>query len=64
MIQSIRVVDVPEFRTLIRLLRPELQERAIPHRTLICKQILEEYRRTMANIMATLSVRMVLINRF
>lgn len=49
-------MDVPEFRLLLRLLRPDLQEKDVPHKSKMRLTILENYRRAMAAIKAELSV--------
>lgn len=42
--QSIRVVNCPEFRDLLLLLREDLQDNAIPHRTKLRESIIKTWR--------------------
>ncbi|KIK35016.1 hypothetical protein CY34DRAFT_31799, partial [Suillus luteus UH-Slu-Lm8-n1] len=41
--QAINIIECPEFRRLIRLLQPELNESDIYHHTKFCELILEAF---------------------
>lgn len=52
---------MPEFRALMRFLRPDLGERDIPGRTKIRTEILSEFERVMQVIKSDLQVRVFCI---
>jgi hypothetical protein len=54
-------VDREEFRHLCLLLRPELQEKDIPHWTTMHKRIIQTSEEALANLAQDIQVRLYLI---
>jgi hypothetical protein len=54
--KSINVIECPEFRVLLRLLRSDLKDTMIPHRTKIRELIVEAWRRYFQQLKQKLSV--------
>jgi hypothetical protein len=61
--QSINVIECPEFRGLLLLLRPDLEERDIPHRTRLRQSIIEAWNVWFRTLQRDLSVCFVIITR-
>ena len=54
------VVENPEFRKLILLLREDIEDKDIPHRTKLCQLILDQFRTYFASLKEELAVRILL----
>jgi hypothetical protein len=59
--QSLNVLECPEFRTLLLLLRSDLKETMIPHCTKIRELIIQAWRRHFQNLRQDLAVRSILL---
>lgn len=55
--QSINIVESPRLRSIFLMLRPELKERDIPHRTKIRKRIMELWNEYLEKLKNELKVR-------
>jgi hypothetical protein len=55
--QAIHVVECPEFRSLLLLLREDLQEKDIPHRTKIRESIIKAWQAWFTSLKKDLAVR-------
>jgi hypothetical protein len=62
--QSIYVIECPEFRKLLLLLRPELFDADIPHRTKIRESIIKAWESWFQILKKTLSVRIIVTSIF
>ena len=54
------VVENPEFRKLILLLREDIEDKDIPHRTKLRQLILDQFRTYFASLKEELAVRILL----
>ena len=58
--KAINLVECPEFRQLLLLLRPDLKETVIPHRSKLCKLVIDGWRRSFQELKRDLAVRPLL----
>lgn len=59
--QSINVMECPEFRNLLLLLRPDLADKDIPHRTKLRESIIKAWKTWFESLKKDLSVYFVII---
>lgn len=56
--QAIRLVECPEFRDLLLLLRPELKAHEIPRRTKLHEEVMKNWGKWFTGLMQDLQVRL------